>query len=42
MIKKLNDCLDKIIDKSKSLEDQIKLFKKSRKSEYISGLQRLW
>ena len=28
MIKKLNDYLDKIIDKSKSFEDQIKLFKK--------------
>ena len=28
MIKKLNDYLDKIIDKSKSFEDQIKLLKK--------------
>ena len=27
-IKKLNNSLDKIIDKSKSIEDQIKLFKK--------------
>ena len=28
MIKNLNDCLDKIIDKSKSFEDQIKSLKK--------------
>ena len=32
IIKKLNDHLDEIIDKSKSFEDQIKLIKKSRKS----------
>ena len=31
----INDCLDKIIDKSKSFEDQIKLFKKVKNlSEY--------
>ena len=32
IIKGVNDVLDKIIDKSKSFEDQIKLIKKSRKS----------
>ena len=31
IIKKLNDYLDEIIDKSKSFEDQIKSIKKSRK-----------
>ena len=32
-IKKLNDYFNKIIDKSKSFEDQIKIFKKSRESK---------
>ena len=32
IIKGVNDVLDKIINKSKSSEDQIKLIKKSRKS----------
>ena len=36
MIKKLNDYLDKIIDKSKSFEDQIKLFKK------VENLNEYW
>ena len=32
IIKKLNDHLDEIIDKSKSFEDEIESIKKSRKS----------
>ena len=32
VIKKLNDHLEKIIDKSKSFEDQIESLEKSRKS----------
>ena len=32
IIKKLNDHLDEIIDKSKSFEDEIKSIKKIRKS----------
>ena len=36
MIKKLNNHLDKIIDKSNSFEDQIKLFKK------VENLSQYW
>ena len=35
IIKKLNDHLDEIIDKSKSFEDQIKSLKKIRRSRRV-------
>ena len=41
IIKGVNDVLDKIINKSKSFEDQIKLIKKSRKSRWVLFYQRL-
>ena len=37
-IKGLNDNLDEIIDKSKSFEDQIKLFKKFKRSKRVLAL----
>ena len=42
IIKKLNDSLDEIIDKSKSFEEQIESVKKSRKSKWVSFYRRLW
>ena len=41
-IKKLNDYFNKIIDKSKSFEDQIKSLKKKRIFKKILSSQRLW
>ena len=38
IIKKLNDHLDEIIDKSKSFEDQIKLLKKFKRSKRVLAL----
>ena len=37
-IKQLNDYFDKIIDKSKSFEDQIKSLKKKRRSKRVLAL----
>ena len=42
IIKKTNDVLDEIIDKSKSFEEQIKLLKKKKRSKKVSVFQRLW
>ena len=39
-IKKLNDYSDKLIDKSKSFEDQIESFKKAEKSKSVLFYQR--
>ena len=35
IVKNLNNCLDEIIDKSKSFEEQIKSLKKIRKSRRV-------
>ena len=40
-IKKLNDNLDEIIDKSKSFEEQIESLKKKRRYKKTLALQRL-
>ena len=41
-IKQLNDHLDKIIDKSQSLEEQIESLEKSQKSRRVLLYQRFW
>ena len=41
-IKKLNNYLDKIFDKSKSFEEQIESLKKIRKSRWLLSCQRFW
>ena len=41
-IKKLNKHLDKINDKSKPFEDQIKSIKTSRKYRWLLSYQRFW
>ena len=42
IIKKLNDHLDEIIDKSKSFDNQIKLIRKVKKSRWLLLCQRFW